>query len=281
MVHFNYYLREKLTNSGYGQVLKHDTENDLFLASPQNDRIWVCYLDKPIEPEMIRRYLEFPGHVLFVVDEKLIPDTIASRKETPMWLRVLHGLYMGRIYVWNGRHLFGLHFDYDSGDVSESGIIQPDELLLTETGTWLRGWTGQYKLARFNDKRWWDEPVEQRQSKTDWKTDPKTGWAYTDPGQKNSDARQAYEDARDHYWEQQRAREQQANNQQYQWINREPPKQPDSKPDFMTQFARAGNKDAVKVLYKELAKRFHPDMNPGIDTTQLMQEINAAYEVYK
>lgn len=37
--------------------------------------------------------------------------------------------------------------------------------------------------------------------------------------------------------------------------------------------------DEIKQAYRTMAKKYHPDMNPGIDTTSLMQEITEAYEV--
>jgi hypothetical protein len=257
-------------------------DNDLILRAPTGKRIAILYLNAAITPEQIRRIFAFDGHVLFIVNEKLIPSEIKSKQETPMWLRVLHGLYMGRVYVWNGRYLFGLHFDYDTGDVSESGIIQPNELILIETGTWLQGWPGKYKLARFYDRAWWLDKADERYQDT-W-TPPEDS-----PNGRTPSSRQAYEQARDSYWEQQRAREQahqetfyahgQTSSGETIWGNKPPPKS--AQPDFMTQFARAGSKDAIKTLYKQLAKQYHPDLNPGVDTTEIMQQVNAAYERFK
>lgn len=270
MANFLEHMRQRLEVNGYKFERKF-ADLDLIMRSPDDKLIWICYLEVGIEPEQIRRMFDFSGHVLIVVNEKLIPDEIVSREQTPMWLRAIHGLWMGRIYVWNDRHLFGLHFDYDTGDVSESGIIQPDELLLIETGTWLRGWPGTYKLARFYDKQWWNEDYS------------KPPYNYRQPGSQHSNARTEYEQARDHYWKQQKAREQAQekdrnqgwNEYVYSQQNAHPPK------DFMREFARAGSPSAVKALYRELAKKYHPDLNPGVDTTVEMQAVNAAYERYK
>lgn len=234
-------IRRALENNGYETIKQ--VGNDLFMRPfPGDDKpIWICYLDQEITSEQIRRCFDFPGYLLFVVNEKLIPDAIVSRQDTPMWLRVLHGLYMGRIYTWNGRFLFGLHFDYDTGDVSESSAIDPSDLLLIETGTWLRGWPGTYRLARFWDKAWWvngfDDVYERERQKQNG-------------GTKQERAYYA------------------------------PPK-PQPREDFNRQFAQAGSPSAVKALYRALAKQYHPDLNPGVDTTIAMQQINAAYERWK
>lgn len=35
--------------------------------------------------------------------------------------------------------------------------------------------------------------------------------------------------------------------------------------------------DEIKRAYRALSKRWHPDVNPGLDTTAIMQDINEAY----
>jgi len=42
---------------------------------------------------------------------------------------------------------------------------------------------------------------------------------------------------------------------------------------------RTADTKEIKVGYRKLAKQFHPDANPGKDTTEKFQEINRAYEV--
>jgi hypothetical protein len=247
------YIRSNLQNNNYKCTMQTQA-GDLFMQTPDGESVWIAYLAQEWTVEQIRRCFEFKGHVLFVVDDKLIPQEITDRQSTPMWLRVLHGLYLGRIYVWNDRFLFGLHFDYDTGDISESGIIQPDELLLIETGTWLRGWTGEYKLARFYDRAWW--------------TDDRTGfYNYTD-----QKARQQYDNT-------QRQRENKQSYGYYGGTGSNPPKQDATGGrDFGREFRACDDLMAVKALYRKLAQEYHPDLNPGNDTTAIMQAINAAYD---
>jgi len=42
---------------------------------------------------------------------------------------------------------------------------------------------------------------------------------------------------------------------------------------------RSASKPDIKKAYRKLAKQYHPDANPGKDTTEQFQEINRAYEV--
>ena len=39
--------------------------------------------------------------------------------------------------------------------------------------------------------------------------------------------------------------------------------------------------EEIKRAYRALSKRWHPDVNPGLDTTAIMQDINEAYYILK
>jgi DnaJ-class molecular chaperone len=41
---------------------------------------------------------------------------------------------------------------------------------------------------------------------------------------------------------------------------------------------KSASQDDIKKSYRKLAKKYHPDANPGIDTDTKMKEINAAYD---
>lgn len=262
------YIRQNLERSGYKLNLQSPA-GDVFMHTPDGEQVWIAYLSQAWTTEQIRRAFEFKGHLLFVVDDKLIPQDITDRQSTPMWLRTLHGLYMGRVYTWNGRFLYGLHFDYDSGTINESGIINPDELLLIETPTWLRGWPGEYKLARFYDRAWWTGASAYQHPNDDYRHD------------ENERARQ-YDQA----WQRRNAEQEQKqreNKQSYGYYGgtgRNPPPNQDTTGgrDFSKEFRACDNLAEVKTLYRKLAQKFHPDLNPGTDTTAIMQAINAAYD---
>lgn len=282
------YIRQKLELNGY--KCRDQRFNDVFMQTPNGETItWICYLDAPIQPEQIRRcFSDTAFHILFVVDDKLIPQDITDRQSTPMWLRVLHGLYMGRVYTWNGRFLYGLHFDYDEGEISESGIINPDELLLVETGTWLRGWADQYKLARFYDRAWW---MGSQSGDSGYKSE---GYYNGGTGQKSWwDQRQEYarqqKQEYDNPWAKQEppkynygGSEQKQNKQSYGYYGgtgKNPPKQDATgERDFGKEFRACDTLQQIKALYRKLAQEFHPDLNSDRDTTAIMQAINLAYE---
>lgn len=304
MTEFTDYMRQRLTPNGY-RVIKQTTD-DLFLRSPEDDMIWVMYLNAAIEPEQIRRAFDFQGHLLFVVNEKLIPDEIESREATPMWLRTLHGLYMGRVYVWNGRGVYGLHFDYEAGEISESSFLQFDALLLVETGTWLRGWPGTFKLARFWDKAWWTDvdwtkdagyqTRDRRQSSEDFRRQYYGNWTSPNDDQQTNPGDSGYQSNGYAEWRREWRRQQEHTRKHWQEAQDRystnddqrtkqeppryspPPQQEQIKRDFMREFMACANAAAAKSLYRQLSKEFHPDLNPGRDTTATMQQINAAWD---
>eukprot|EP01083_Nonionella_stella_P165770 552470_1 len=54
-----------------------------------------------------------------------------------------------------------------------------------------------------------------------------------------------------------------------------------SEQDFyrMLGISRSASSKEIKSAYRQMAKKYHPDANPGKDTTEQFQEINRAYEV--
>lgn len=45
--------------------------------------------------------------------------------------------------------------------------------------------------------------------------------------------------------------------------------------------AQTASAEEIKKAYREQSKQWHPDMNPGTDTTSIMQDINEAYNILK
>ena len=39
------------------------------------------------------------------------------------------------------------------------------------------------------------------------------------------------------------------------------------------------SKEEIKQAYRKMSKKWHPDKNPGIDVTSIMQDINEAYRI--
>jgi len=43
----------------------------------------------------------------------------------------------------------------------------------------------------------------------------------------------------------------------------------------------SASEETIKQAYRKLALRWHPDRNPGVDVTKVMQDINEAYYILK
>lgn len=45
--------------------------------------------------------------------------------------------------------------------------------------------------------------------------------------------------------------------------------------------SRQASAQEIKSAYRTMSKKWHPDINPGMDVTSIMQDINEAYAILK
>ena len=54
-----------------------------------------------------------------------------------------------------------------------------------------------------------------------------------------------------------------------------------SEPDYyeILQVSPRAEPDVIEAAYRRLARKYHPDLNPGVDALQQMSELNRAFDV--
>lgn len=128
------------------------------LETTGGERVAVFYFTKPITLSLLRDVFMFEGNVLVVLDIALMPPDGTARSRMPDWLRALHALYYGRVYVWCGEHIHAAHFDFDDNIAILSDPIEGFNLLCAEVDCWFTDFSGHYRIARFYDKKFWNVP---------------------------------------------------------------------------------------------------------------------------
>lgn len=244
----------------------------------------VVYIHAEVDEQFIRNVFETRYEpILFVVSKHLIMplDFVIN---PPLWFRVLHAIYYGRVYMWEDDNLCvrALHVEYAKRemqwqDVDVSGI------LFTDTDCKLRDFPGLFHIARFYDKAFWKEQTEpppkrerkpphsnaneefwrEQFRKASWETEPKTG---------KQRAEDVFRDFREAF---------ERNKQQYEARQDYSPPRSTYTPTgdkWLQGFMSTGNLATARAMYKQLAKEWHPDLNPGkSEALETMQAINIAY----
>jgi len=129
----------------------------------------VCYVFKPITPDEIRKLFDSHNEpVLFVVDFDCIFPF--GTTDAPLWIKALHAIYYGRIYVWIENGIVARHYDWANQETISSSPIDIEGILFTDTDCKLRDFPGVFHIARFYDKAFWKEqPVHEAPPKREKK----------------------------------------------------------------------------------------------------------------
>lgn len=293
---FDEWFTKQMSEAGYGRSHTHDEIASQWMNfTDGREDFHVMYLRAPMSPEAIK--IVFDSHnlpVLFVVDVRAMP-TYEHVSELPKWVRVLHAIYYGRIYVYNDlqEHITACHFDWDADTRRYSEAIDITGILFTDTDCKLRDFPGVFHIARFYDRAFWKEsaappPRPKRKPKR-----PYTGnvhddyvnsdWSrqnYSTAGDNPSHTEEDIREAFKRYYEEAMRQRQQYEQRTY---NAQPNRYSTSTGDkWLQQFVSAGNLATARTLYKQLAKEWHPDLNPGKpQALETMQAINIAFDRVK
>ena len=277
--------------SGLIDVLKYTAEarNGIYVS------FYVAYVQMNTTEEYIRRVFDtIPAPVLFIVDEKVVRHVTTGN--APLWLRALHAIYYGRVYVWtegNSKQgsMFATHFDWNSNRVMHSDEIEVDGILFDQTQSKLRDFPGTFKIARFYDRAFWkddakappkrdtpkyetwEEYTRKAYNSTDW-----TKQSHSNPNysQKQSDFPNQ-DDINEVF---KRAFREHMRNYGYDYAPpKSSPRQQPTGDKWLQGFMSTGSLASAKTLFKQLAKEWHPDLNPGKpEALETMKAINIAFE---
>ena len=236
---FTDWFKKHLDDTGYNQEFITQSPEYDFLSLKDRDTgemFYVMYLKRETTLERIRDVFSVSGvPVLYIVDSALMPplDPMYHYANiiVPLWLRAIHALYYGRIYIWNGDYIEAVHVTWSNGTVQSSGYIDITGVLFTHVDCKLYDFPGLFNIARFYDRAFWktaqQPPREKQRAKT------------------------------------------------------EPPKQPPAQQGltYYGVFLACNSLAEMKRKHRELAKKHHPDLNPGdSNATETMQLINAAFD---
>lgn len=275
---FDEWFTKQMSEAGYGRSHTHDeTASQWMNFTDGHEDFHVMYLRAPMTPEAIK--ITFDSHnqpVLFVVDVRAMPPYLHV-SELPQWVKVLHAIYYGRVYVFNDlqEHISACHFDWAADTRRCSEAIDITGILFTDTDCKLRDFPGLFHIARFYDRAFWKEqaapppPPKRPRSKQAPPKQEDVFEAFRKAYQK------AYEDRQ--YQHQRKADYEQRYEQKYNAGYR-----PSSDDKWLQGFMSTGDLAAARALYKQLAKEWHPDLNPGKpQALETMQAINIAFDRVK
>jgi hypothetical protein len=322
MSEFGEWFSERMENIGYKLKGFPQVSDELiwyeFNDLSGNTRVDVLLITKALKPEDIRGLFENEDEpVLFVVDMKLIPSFIWEN-EKPEWIRILHAIYYGRVYVWNYGMIQALHFEWGTGKHNFSEAIDTSGILFDHTECKLKSFPGYFHIARFYDAAFWKQQQKpkgeswkeraEKQKSNFWKetfgfdswddymkaNPPKgTEWnertksyEHSNPNYSNkeTDYEGMYEDIREAF---NRYKQQYGGYNPYEDMKRRTrPEYYQPRPTgdkWFEMMIATGSLEAAKKKYRELANQYHPDkqLNSGEDTTEIMQAINNAFSKVK
>lgn len=252
---------------------------------PTTVRLW--YLNAALTSEEIKTALDaydittvgddgelVAPHTLFVVAGRLLGSQYVDGAivDVPRWLQILHGINFGQVYVWQNQQwgipetLQALHLEWGGPGTGPPRKVfwhtAPFDLTIDTriSDSWVRGFDGNYRTAYFAAVPNW------------WLGEAESHWTRLER-ERREERERIHEAAR-------RA----SSAVHEEWLREEP----------SIRFAFTGRMtldaarrilgvqepltlNRVKEAYRDLAKRYHPDLNPHPQAGEWMQAINAAY----
>jgi len=246
------------------------------------------YIKKPITLDDLRiLFQNSPNTPLLIIVDS---DLVSAMAMNDNWLRAIHALYYGRVYMWSGAEITAAHWDRDNLDFTQSEPIQFKTLKFEMIDSWYKAFPGDFNVAHFNEGVFWK--VQEKPPKRDKKAPPPPDSAEEfwrkyyernahDPNWgKYTHSKYEYSSNEDVYEQFKRAYEREK--ARHQETHEPPPPRPRSNSiqnKWVVMMLEPKTLEGAKRVYRQLAKENHPDVNKSPDAIEVMQAINIAYEM--
>jgi len=240
----------------------------------------VFYIKQRVDTEFLRARFDTSFiPILFVVDSSLVNPKSINQE----WLKALHSLYYGRIYVWDGKGILAAHVDKRTGNLMDNGYVEFKHVRFSKVEPWYRGFRGVFEIAMFDDRVYWDTTQQKPPPREKKPPEGEQFWreqyaqqSHNNPNhsQKSNDFDyEAFKRAYNHYRQQTGSGDTQEQTYDAPWAKQRP-----RGDKWFEMMVEGGTLEAAKKVRSKLALQYHPDYNKAPNATQIMQQINLAYE---
>lgn len=248
--------------------------------NPKSKSFATVYIKQRIDTQYLTKIFGLPNSVLIVVDSSLVNDKTGHEQ----WLRAIHALYYGRIYVFAGVSILPLHINRMTNMIECGEPVNMRLIRFSIVDCLYKGFPGKFDVAMFNDPVFWAKeqkppPREKKVPENEqfWrdyaKQQPHNNPNYS---QKNSDFN--YDDFRRSYEQYKRAY---GAYTEQEYVNYNAPKRAPRGNQWFNAMIESGSLEGAKKVYRKLGLEHHPDHNKSPDATETMKAINQAYEQVK
>lgn len=250
--------------------------NRVFSNTLSQGSIFMFYDTEPDIEEIRTTFKELSKieYACFIVAKDLLPGEGEILDDTPDWMRVLHGMYLGQIYAYDEQGtITSCHLEPGKENYMEKTCswnptpIDPTLFRVRENDCWVNGWKDvMYRTASFRSESWWKKDKSQHHESSKHYSERKER---RQKQQQSNSTGNGWEDFK--RWQREYQSNYRSSTSLSQWA--QSLKLLGVKEPF--------TQEQLKAAYRAKAKQLHPDLNKERDTTEDMKAVNLAYEYLK